>query len=294
MIEDIITQNRQDFRYWFKYVDTRCWHIFDPASEHKEDFIGILYEGIEEDTNSVSLILPGYKEEDILDSFKEFTSRPEYSVYNICINNNTNKIDLYDKLLVGCILIRMDRTSDDWFRDPENFKIKLDNMLKWIHNTDFYSTPASTRFHGAYREGLLEHTLIVAQKAIELSNIPTFKFKVNIEDAVLIALVHDWCKIGLYESYLKNIKNPDTGIWEQKEAYKVADNPMSCYGHGVSSLILAQKFFKLSTEEALAIRWHMGEYNVADNEMNDLHQANETYPLVQLIQFADRLSIVKY
>ena len=54
------------------------------------------------------------------------------------------------------------------------------------------------------------------------------------------------------------------------------------------------KFFKLSQEEALAIRWHMGEYNVADNEMNELHYANENYPLVFLLQFADRLSITNY
>ena len=69
---------------------------------------------------------------------------------------------------------------------------------------------------------------------------------------------------------------------------------MSCLGHGVSSMFLASRFFKLSVEEAAAIRWHMGDYNVADNEMNDLHQANETYPMVQLLQFADRLSRVKY
>ena len=63
---------------------------------------------------------------------------------------------------------------------------------------------------------------------------------------------------------------------------------------GMQELYKAMKVFKLNDEEAAAIRWHMGEYNVASNEVNELHAANERYPLVQMLQFADRLSIVKY
>lgn len=45
---------------------------------------------------------------------------------------------------------------------------------------------------------------------------------------------------------------------------------------------------------ALAIRWHMGRWNVVDSEVNDLQTANENYPMVHMIQFADQLSIVNY
>ena len=59
-------------------------------------------------------------------------------------------------------------------------------------------------------------------------------------------------------------------------------------------MYLASKCFNLNLECLSAIRWHMGEYNVAQNEMNELHQCNEQFPLVQLLQFADRLSITSY
>ena len=59
-------------------------------------------------------------------------------------------------------------------------------------------------------------------------------------------------------------------------------------------MFFSSKFFRLSSEEAVAIRWHMGEYNVASNESSELHLANEAFPLVFLIQFADRLAITKY
>lgn len=164
--------------------------------------------------------------------------------------------------------------------------------LAWLHTTDFFVAPASTIYHNHERGGLLNHTLQVVDAIIDLHNCRKFKY-VSLKSAVLVALVHDWCKIGLYESYTKNVKD-DNGIWKQEIAYKHKDTPFVTFGHGVSSLYLISRFINLSTEEALAVRWHMGEYNVAHNEMNELHSANETYPLVQMLQFADRLSIVKY
>ena len=91
------------------------------------------------------------------------------------------------------------------------------------------------------------------------------------------------------------VKNEETGQWEKKLAYRRSVNTcIGSFGHGVTSLYLASRLFSLSNDEALAIRWHMGEYNVCDAEMNELHLSNETFPIVQMIQFADRLSITKY
>ena len=106
-------------------------------------------------------------------------------------------------------------------------------------------------------------------------------------------MTHDWCKIGLYSTYQRNVKSETTGKWEQVTAYR-REEPTIPLGHGVESLYKTIKAFKITDEEATAIRWHMGEYNVASNEVNELHAANERYPLVQMLQFADRLSIVKY
>lgn len=299
MISDIVTTNKKDFKYWFKHVDNKEWKIYDQVSEFSSAIGTVVEKDIPEYSLEITLNSEDYESarQDINESFLNFTARPEYFVYDF-MNCYTEFSDLkvtgkqiYEKLLVGCVFLRMERCGND---SPENLANKLDDMLDWINGTDFYYAPASTRFHGAYTYGLIEHTLNVVIQACNLFYLPIWKNKLYIEDIVLVALVHDWCKIVLYESYLKNVKNEDTGVWEKTEGYRIRETPMSCMGHGASSLFLAQKFFKLTTEEALAIRWHMGEYNVAANEMNDLHQANETYPMVQLIQFADRLSIVKY
>ena len=280
-------RNKKEFPYWFTNTSDKHWKVFDTSKDDKEQ-IGSVVE--ESDRFVVSSLLE-YDSGAIDTWFREFKKRPEYFVYNFedfYTSNIYSNIDMYKNLMLGCIFLR---TSSD---NPENLMSKVDKMFSWINSTDFYFAPASTRFHGCEPGGLLDHTLKVAYMVCKLIHTDIWQDKVKIENGIFVALVHDWCKINLYDSYIKNVKNDETGTWEKETAYKVKDTPMSCLGHGVSSMFLAERFFKLSLEEAAAIRWHMGEYNVADNEMNDLHQANETYPMVQLLQFADRLSIVKY
>ena len=134
------------------------------------------------------------------------------------------------------------------------------------------------------------HSLKVYQRMLSLRSVfPS----VSMLSLTIVALTHDWCKMGLYEQYMKNVKDETTGVWHQEPAYKKVSHNIPL-GHGTTSMFLASKFFRLTLEESLAIRWHMGEYNVADNEVNELQKANATYPMVYLIQFADRLSCVEY
>lgn len=170
--------------------------------------------------------------------------------------------------------------------------------LDWLHSTDFYTAPASTKYHDDYEGGLLEHSIRVYNKMIELLEVETFADNLSIMndsvfDALLCALVHDWCKIGLYEKYLKNVKNDSTGQWEKVEAFRHKDSAIPL-GHGTTSMFMAQKFFRLSIEQAAAIRWHMGVYQVSETEKPDLFRANESMPMNFLLQFADQLSITKY
>ena len=165
-------------------------------------------------------------------------------------------------------------------------------FMDWISKTDFFSAPASTRFHGSFTGGLVEHHLDVYNETVDLLKLPKFE-KVNANSAYLVALVHDFCKIGLYDPYFRNVKNDVTGQWEQVQAFKY-DKPQYPFGHGVTSMYIANQFFRLSREEALAIRWHMGEYNCCENEMSDLQEARDRSPLVLLLQTADRMSITAY
>lgn len=179
---------------------------------------------------------------------------------------------------------------------PLNMQSKLNHQINqltsWLDASGFYDSPASTQYHEAYPGGLCDHTLKVALNVIELQDLEMFR-NVDLASAVLVALVHDWCKIGFYIPYEKNVKDA-SGNWVKETAFKYSNEPTISLGHGVSSMFLAGKWFTLSDEEALAIRWHMGAWRIVNSECNELQYANENYPLVHLLQFADQLAIVKY
>lgn len=194
-------------------------------------------------------------------------------------------IDQYEKLIGEIVFHR--------YPDEINRPRYLKSLLQWLRSTDFYRAPASTRYHEAYIGGLLVHTLNVYNNMLELIKIPQFSSIDDIHSAALVALTHDWCKIDYYESYEKNVKNETTGLWEKQLAFRTNQRGISL-GHGVSSMFLVEKFFRLTPDEALAIRWHMDRFRVCDDEINELQQSNERYPLVHLLQFADQLSITEY
>ncbi len=192
-------------------------------------------------------------------------------------------ISLYDNLLAYVCQMRF----------PEGeAKDKFKNIRSWLDKHGFYRCPASAQYHESFQGGLLVHTCKVAIEINKLQKLEKFN-SVDWSSAILVSLVHDWCKIEQYEPYTRWYKDDNDPTWKSKIEFRRKTPPIPL-GHGVTSMYIASRFFKLSVPEALAIRWHMGEYNVADNEMNDLHAANEAYPLVQLIQFADRLSITEY
>lgn len=196
---------------------------------------------------------------------------------------------VYKTLLEGCARVRafLGQASCD------KAQKKIDSMMKWLDNTDLKVGPASTIYHESYEGGLIIHSLKVFNEIVDLHKLPVFGNYVPYHSAALVALTHDWCKINRYESYLRNVKNEETGSWDKVKSFKRKD-AMLPLGHGVASLFETSQMFALNPEEALAIRWHMSHWNVANNEVDELQQANETCPLVHMIQFADALSITKY
>lgn len=194
--------------------------------------------------------------------------------------------ELYVKLIEESLQLRNNI-------DDETNNNYIQKILDWIESTDFYEAPASTIYHESFKHGLLYHTLTVYNCMIDLIQINKFKDNIDIGSATLCCLIHDWCKINLYKPSKRNVKNEETGRWEQVDSYK-RNNFEHPFGHGASSMFMAMKLFKLTEEEALAIRWHMGMFNVSSNEVNEYQQACEDYPLVHLLQFADQLSIVNY
>lgn len=130
----------------------------------------------------------------------------------------------------------------------------FDELLNWLENkTDFFIAPASTKFHGNYAGGLLEHSLNVYDELVALMDV--YKLDVKSETLTIITLFHDLCKANFYKKGFRNVKDDD-GKWIQKEVYEVDDQHPFGY-HADKSIILLQRFVKLTDEEIYAIRAHI-------------------------------------
>ncbi len=158
-----------------------------------------------------------------------------------------------------------------------------DELLDWLKETDFFDAPASTRFHGSYKGGLVEHSINVFNELVRLLKIYP-EIKVSGETAAICSLLHDICKCNVYTVSMRN-KKDEKGSWIQVPFYEF--NESFCYGgHGSKSVFLVQKYMKLTEEEAVAINCHMG---FSDRPVGDysLGSAYENYPFAWLLHVAD-------
>lgn len=279
--------SRQSFNTWFeRYPDgSNKWLVIDGKSGNTLGSIEVTdgnVEVIDGDIDPTS------------DWLLFSATRPERLLgESVPINDKSNEenIENYEKLMFACVLEKYhEKFAPEQYEKYAGQTTKA--LLTWLRATDFYKAPASSFDHDSVYGGLLYHSLNVYNSILDVIKLNKFD-TVSVLSAAITSLVHDWCKIGLYESYNRNVKNEDTGKWEQVLSYRI-NQTGAPLGHGTTSMFLASKFFQLTLEEASAIRWHMGEYNVAHNEMNELHKANESFPLCYALQFADRLSCVKY
>ncbi|MEG1801292.1 MAG: hydrolase [Oscillospiraceae bacterium] len=157
-----------------------------------------------------------------------------------------------------------------------------DKLLEWLCKTDFFTAPASTRFHGACESGLVMHSLNVYKVLKERTQGGEY----SDETVALVALCHDFCKINMYREGTRNVKNEQTGQWEKVKTYNIED--VFPYGHGEKSVFLIERFMRLSTEEAMAIRWHMGGFDDSAKGVSfAIGEAFKRYPLAVMAHLAD-------
>ena len=182
----------------------------------------------------------------------------------------------------------------------------ISKLMNYIRNsTDFYKAPASTRFHLACEGGLLQHSLNVYDCLVAKKESPIWKpilADIPDESLIIMALLHDLCKVNFYSEGTKNQKTYDPEkvaaaegwqrkhdgqgdyIWDTVKTYQVDDQlPL---GHGEKSVMLVQCYIRLTMQEVMAIRWHMGFSEPKEN-YNAVGQAMEKYPVVLALHEAD-------
>ena len=159
----------------------------------------------------------------------------------------------------------------------------MDELINFIDKSDFFKAPASTRFHGSYEGGLLEHSLNVYKLLCEkVKNCPV-EINVSQDSLIIIGLLHDICKANFYKVDYRNAKN-SLGVWEKVPYYTIDDTIP--YGHGEKSVMMISEYIKLTVEEKYCIRWHMG-FTEPKELYNTLGQAYKKYPLALLTHEAD-------
>lgn len=163
-----------------------------------------------------------------------------------------------------------------------------DKLLDYLcsKHSDFFTAPASTRFHGNYEGGLLEHSLNVYHCLKDYLARPRVKelyeLNYNDESIAISALLHDICKINSYKKSFRNVKD-DKGVWQKVPSYEFDDKLP--YGHGEKSVYIITGFMKLTREESFAIRYHMGFSG--NEDARNVGASFEQFPLSFALSTAD-------
>ena len=183
--------------------------------------------------------------------------------------------------------------KDNKARFIEIFKTKItregsDKLLQFLlsPHSDFFTAPASAKFHSSYEGGLCDHSINVYDclKSYLSAERPKqiIETEYSDESIAIVSLLHDLCKIGIYKKGFRNVKD-EKGAWQRVDTFEY-DDPMP-YGHGEKSVYMITPFMRLTREEAFAIRYHMG-YSSTEDERN-VSAAFEMFPLAFALSVAD-------
>ena len=194
----------------------------------------------------------------------------------ISANNNTDEYKIFVKTIFKN-KIGVSKSDPIW------------KLLEYLENeTDFYIAPASTKFHSNVENGLVRHSLLVVAYGIELAPIMLLG-EIDMYYLILSCLFHDLCKVNMYETRLRNVKNEENGNWEKVPYYKVKANHIS-YGHGIDSMLQLNKFITMPEKWNHAIRWHMGAYDMTQMDKLSLEKSYVNFREVLFLQTADMLA----
>lgn len=158
-----------------------------------------------------------------------------------------------------------------------------DKLLEYLSNSDFFTAPASARFHMAEEGGLCQHSLNVYHRLVKLLKSDfgeDYNKRYSDETIAVVGLLHDVCKVNFYSIEYRNVK--EENAWVKKPFFKVEEK--FPFGHGEKSVFIVSQFIKLSAEEAMAINWHMGGFD--DRVRGGSYSASEAFAKYKLGVYA--------
>lgn len=178
--------------------------------------------------------------------------------------------------------------------------VRLENLIQALSSSDFFTAPASCKYHANYEGGLCAHSLNVynnLMNILEMENDTT----IDRESATIVALLHDISKMNYYEPYYQNKKiYSENGSkydelgkydWKSVLAYKHKDSDKQLiYGnHEMNAEFIAHCYIPLTVEESVAILHHMGGKS-QDSAQDNLSEIYKKYPLALYLHLADMIA----
>lgn len=176
----------------------------------------------------------------------------------------------------------------------------LDKVLNYLEYSDFYTAPSSASFHLNEEGGLCLHSMNVFDTACKIyeqialpairSGLSPFTEEISKESLAIVCLFHDLCKVRLYHK-AERWKKDANNRWMSYPGYEIKDD--FPFGHGEKSCLMLSWYMRLKPDEMLAIRWHMGMFDMAENGTSQryaFYAATEKSALVNILQAADQLT----
>ena len=203
-------------------------------------------------------------------------------------------------------------------RDPSK-------LIDFLEGSDFFTAPASRRYHCNYKGGLAVHTANVLYLLMVINN-GCVSQKIISDSIIISAICHDLCKVNHYVPVEENATSAQQNFardlfgkakkklnpafatnkdfcssliqWaknnfegdepEPKQQWEIKDDfPL---GHGTKSVLIASRLIELTEEEMLAIKWHSGPFETSEMEKHSYYEAMKKTPLVTMLFAADYLA----
>jgi 23S rRNA maturation-related 3'-5' exoribonuclease YhaM len=151
----------------------------------------------------------------------------------------------------------------------------VDKLIEFLESSDYFTAPASTKYHRSYPGGLSEHSLNVT---------PLFKGRndamgsiIRIESVIICGLLHDVCKVGYYV--------------KAGNSYKSVKGHSAANSHASLSIAIIEKYIELHPIEKEIILYHMGLFGCfgycVEYSPKDMHSAISRNPAVQIFAACD-------
>lgn len=170
-----------------------------------------------------------------------------------------------------------------------------ETLREWLlsDECDFFTAPASTKYHGNYDGGLCEHSIDVYEMAVRLEEMYREDIRKQylvlnrpydrgrfMESLAVAALFHDLCKVNFYKTRTNG-----------RNSFFSVDEQLPFGGHGSKSVFVLSKFLKeIRDEEAIAINCHMG-FSRANDSSVSIGESFRYSPLAWIIHVADEAAV---